>query len=197
MLDAMNSTTENTTYQRPKIMIVEDDPDIAELLQNHLEFSLNADLQTANSAEQALQLDAEKPAEVIVVDYLLPDSDGLDLITPLNARQKRPIILITGHPTLGRAIEAMRLGAVDMFVKPFDLDVVTAKIAQAIEQHRHEERRIQRLIRVRELSKKVIQERRSLRRKLDVLCKDIVVSYRDMAEKISKYGKPGNTNLNN
>jgi DNA-binding NtrC family response regulator len=194
MLEEMTPTNEQTISHRPKIMIVEDDPDIAELLQNHLEFSLNADLQTAGSAEQALQLDAENPAEVFVVDYMLPDSDGLDLITPLNARQKRPIILITGHPTLGRAIEAMRLGAVDMFVKPFDLDVVTGKIAQAIEQHRLEEQRMQRIAKIRTLAKKVTQDRHGLRRKLDVLCKDIVVSYRDMAEKVSKLGKPNSKN---
>jgi DNA-binding NtrC family response regulator len=186
MLEELTSTLNYKTGDRPRILIVEDDPNIAELLHDHLEFSLNAELQVASSAEEALQMDAEQPAEVIVVDYMLPDSDGLDLIAPINARLHRPIILITGHPTLGRAIEAMRLGAMDMFVKPFDLDIITYKISQAIEQHRNEQRRIQRLMRVRKLSKRVIQERRGLRRKLDVLCKDVVGSYRDLAEKVTE-----------
>jgi DNA-binding NtrC family response regulator len=186
MFDEMSSSAlANTTAHRPRIMIVEDDPDIASLLHDYLETAFNAEMDLAVSAEEALECDAENPADVVIVDYMLPDMDGLDLILPLNARKRRPIILITGHPTLGRAIEAMRLGATDMLVKPFDLDVLTQRISQAMEQHRHEELRMKRLMRVRQLSHKVITERRALRRKLDVLCKDIVGSYRELAEKVS------------
>ncbi|NLE30460.1 MAG: response regulator [Phycisphaerae bacterium] len=184
MLDETIPTLDSTIY-RPHIMIVEDDPEIAEMLHDHLKESLNAELDLASSAQEALEFDAENPADVILVDYMLPDMDGLDLITPLNARKRRPIILITGHPTLGRAIEAMRLGAVDMLVKPFDLEILTEKISQAFAQYQQEQRRMNRIMRIRRLSKKVIAERRSLRRKLDVLCKDIVGSYRELAEKVN------------
>lgn len=184
MLDETIPTLDSTIY-RPHIMIVEDDPEIAEMLHDHLKESLNAELDLASSAQEALEFDAENPADVILVDYMLPDMDGLDLITPLNARKRRPIILITGHPTLGRAIEAMRLGAVDMLVKPFDLEILTEKISQAFAQYQQEQRRMNRIMRIRRLSKKVIAERRSLRRKLDVLCKDIVGSYHELAEKVN------------
>jgi len=186
MMNEMTPTMEKITGERPSILVVEDDPDIAEMLHDHLEHTLSAELQTAGSAQEALDLDAEKSAEVVIVDYMLPDMDGLDLIPAMMARRQRPIILITGHPTLGRAIEAMRLGATDMFVKPFDLEKMTSKIAEAIEQHRQNQIRMKRLLRIRNLERKVIRERRSLRRKLDVMCRDVVSSYRDLAEKVNR-----------
>lgn len=187
MLNELAPLVENTTGDKPKILVVEDDPQIAELLHDHLEYSLDADLTVAPCARKALELDAAKPAEVIVIDYMLPDMDGLELISALGTRMHRPVIVMTGHPTLSRAIEAMRLGAADMFVKPFDLEKMTGAIAGAIEKSRRHQLRSKRLRRVRELSHKVIAERRHLRRKMDLLCKDIVSEYRTLAEKISRF----------
>jgi len=186
MLNEMMPLTENSTGDRPRILVVEDDPQIGELLQEHLTYSLNADLRVADSAEQALQMDSTKPAELILIDYMLPDMDGLELTTILRMHVQRPVIVMTGHPTLGRAIEAMRLGATDMFVKPFDLERMTNSISQAVAKYRFDQLRIRRLMRVRELSKRVLHERRGLRRKMDLVCRDMVVGYRELAEKVNR-----------
>jgi DNA-binding NtrC family response regulator len=191
MLNQMDYAVENSTGDNPKILVVEDDPATAELLQDYLQDSLNADLQMASSAQQALELDEEKPAEVILIDYLLPDMDGVKLISSLNARRRRPAIMMTGHPTLGRAIEAMRLGATDLLVKPFDMDKLSQSILSALEKHRHYQLRLKRLMRMRDLSKKVIRERKNLRRKMDVVCRDVVTAYRDLAEKVGKLPNQG------
>lgn len=169
----------------PRILIVEDDTDVALMLQDHLEYALCAQTIVASRAEHALSADREQPAEVILIDYMLPDVDGPDLIQSLNAREVRPVIMITGHATLGRAINAMRSGAMDMFVKPFDLAVLSEKVASAVEQHRAQQRRVRRLEKVRALSKQVLKDRRGLRRKLDLVCGDIVHAYRDLAVKVS------------
>ncbi len=169
--------------ERPKILIVEDDVDIAEMLQDHLEYSMSAETTLAYSAEQAIELDLIDPAEILIIDYMLPDTDGVELIKSLNGNDVRPAIFITGHATLGRAINAMRCGAIDMFVKPFDLQTITTKIAQAVEAYRHQQLRFKRLQKVRSLSKQVIKDRRQMRRKLDLVCRDVVSSYRDLAVK--------------
>jgi DNA-binding NtrC family response regulator len=190
MLNEMMPLIENSTGENPRILVVEDDPAIAELLQDHFKDSLNAEIRIADSGQQAIDLDYEKPAEVILIDYMLPDMDGLELIAALNSRGQRPMIIMTGHPTLGRAIEAMRLGAADMFVKPFDLDKMTQTVAQAVGKFRHDQLRVRRLMRVRELSKRVIQERRGLRRKMDLVCRDMVAGYRELAEKVNQIQGP-------
>lgn len=189
MLENMMPLVENFTGDRPKILIVEDDAGTAELLQDYLRDSLSAEPHIAASAQEALDMDDEDPAEVILVDVLLPDMDGLELLAALGAKGQRPVILMTGHPTLGRAIEAMRLGATDMLVKPFDMDKVGRTIVGAVGKYRRDQLRVQRLVRVRELSKKVIQERRSLRQKMDLLCRDVVGAYRELAEKLIKLDK--------
>ena len=189
---------EETTYvsqlaygERPKVLIVEDDEDVALMLQDHLDYSLSAEVTIASSADQAIQRDLEDPADVVLIDYLLPDCDGAKLIGLLNSDQPgRPAILITGQPTLGRAISGMRCGAVDMFVKPFDLDSLTQSVAAAIERHRAQQQRVRRLQKVRQLARGVIKERRQLRKKLDLVCRDLVKAYHDLAVKLS--GLKGN-----
>ncbi|MFA5863835.1 MAG: response regulator [Phycisphaerae bacterium] len=186
MLNELMPLVENSTGENPKILVVEDDQATAELLGDCLKFSLNADLQIAGTARQAMEMDHDNPAEVIIVDYMLPDMDGLELISALCSHFPRPVILMTGHPTLGRAIEAMRLGASDMFVKPFDMEKLTHTISDMVIKYRRSQVRVKRLMRVRELSKKVILERRSLRRKMDLVCRDMVGAYRELAEKVHK-----------
>ena len=176
----------NTHNERPRILVVEDDPTIADMLQDHFEFSLSADTTVASSARDALDADEQSPADVVVIDYMLPDMDGFELIRSLNRRAARPAVVITGHGTLNRAIDAMRCGAVDMFTKPFDLEDLTATIWTAIEKHRFQQRRLSRLEKLRALSKRVIRERRQMRRKLELVCKDVVSAYRDLAIKIAK-----------
>jgi len=185
MLAEETDVTDQLTYgDRPKILIVEDDHGVAEMLRDHLDYSLSADIAVAACAEEAVRMDQEDPAEIILIDYMLPDTDGAELIRVLNRTRPRPAILITGHATLGRAITAMRNGAVDMFIKPFDLEILTRKIARAVEDYRAAQRRLGRLEKVRRLAKQLIKDRRQLRRKLDLVCRDIVNGYRDLAAKV-------------
>jgi len=176
----------NANADRPKLLIVEDDPDVARMLQDHLEYSLSAESRVADSADEAIRLDMEEPCELILIDYLLPDMDGAEVARRLNEEHPRPVIFITGHATLGRAINALRCGAVDMFVKPFDLELLTGKVSAAIETYRRQQRRLRRLERTRRLTKHVIRERRQMRRKLDLVCRDLVNAYRELAVKTSQ-----------
>jgi DNA-binding NtrC family response regulator len=186
MMNESSPVMEPITGNPPRILVVEDDPGITELLQSHLEYSMGAKVTIASNARDAIELDAEEPAEVIILDYMLPDMDGLELYSELNNRNQRPVILITGHPTLGRAIEALRLGASDMLVKPFDMDKLSQTLFAAIEKSRRTQSRIKRLIRMRQLAKNVLVERRSLRKKIDLVCRDIVGAYKELAEKFIK-----------
>ena len=168
----------------PTVLIVEDDPETAQLLQDYLNRSLDCNAVIASSGQDALELDQAQPARVILVDYMLGDTNGLELIKQINARQARPIIMITGHATLGRAMQAMRLGAVDMFLKPFDLGRLGRSVSKALQEQLQEHRRSGRINRVRRLSRGVIRERREMRRKMDLLCRDLVGAYEQLARKV-------------
>ena len=104
-----------------KLLVVDDEQSICWALEE-LGRELGHDVYAASSAEQALQVAAEKSPDVVIIDVRLPKMDGLTAMRHL--RQEigpAPIIVITAHGDLDTAVEAVRLGAFEYIVKPFNL----------------------------------------------------------------------------
>jgi DNA-binding NtrC family response regulator len=94
----------------------------------------------ASSGRAAQRLLAERAFDVLVVDNIMPDLTGVELVRELSqtvAAGERPqIVLMTAHATVGSAIEAMKLGALDYLQKPFDVDELLVVVRHAIELQR-------------------------------------------------------------
>lgn len=94
----------------------------------------------AAGGQEALALLGQQPFDVLVVDNLMPDLTGLDLIRELSVsvpESERPqILMMTAHATVDSAIEAMKLGALDYLQKPFDVDELLAVVRHALEHQR-------------------------------------------------------------
>jgi two-component system nitrogen regulation response regulator GlnG len=89
---------------------------------------------TAGTAAAGLQKVREHQPEVVVLDLQLPDRSGLDVFHEIHADDpRRPVIFITAHGTTETAIEAMKAGAFDYFVKPIDLDRLSQLLDRAFE----------------------------------------------------------------
>lgn len=172
---------------RATILIVEDDDLLAEMLGEHLTSAVGARVVRASDASEALRADDDCPPDLMITDVLLPDGDGLDLIRSIRSRRDYPVLLMTGQPTLGRAVEAMRLGVADMFTKPFDLRRLANVVTEALAAHHTQQRRHRRLQRLEKLSRKVIRDRRALQERVDLVCRDLVGSYRDLAERFVQH----------
>ena len=70
--------------------------------------------------------------DAVVLDLKMPGMDGLEVLSAIKARNPDiQVILLTGHATLQKGIEAMKLGAMDFIEKPADIQVLTEKIKQA------------------------------------------------------------------
>src|SRR5262249_37305552 len=82
----------------------------------------------------------ERSIDVVIVDNLMPDMTGLDLIRELTAstpEAERPqILMMTAHATIESAIEAMKLGALDFLQKPFEVDELLVVVRRALEHQR-------------------------------------------------------------
>jgi DNA-binding NtrC family response regulator len=104
----------------PHVLIVEDDPNslsaLAELVAQE-----GFTPSTAASLKAARATLAEQPADVLLVDLVLPDGSGIDLLTELPAGNGPQVVLITGHASVDTAVQAMRLGACDYLTKPIDV----------------------------------------------------------------------------
>ena len=114
-----------------KVLLVDDEGDFLDTLSERMR-DRGMSVSTTTSAEEALKkVDAES-YDAIVLDLMMPEMDGLELLKAI--KRKKPelqVILLTGYATVGKGIEAMKLGAVDFLEKPADLKVLTEKIKEA------------------------------------------------------------------
>ncbi|MDD5460397.1 MAG: sigma-54 dependent transcriptional regulator [Methylococcales bacterium] len=118
--------------KKPLVLIVDDEPDICELL----EITLNRmDIQTytAENIRTAKALLQQKHFELCLTDMKLPDGNGLDLIDTIQASPNPiPVAVITAHGNMDTAILAMKKGAFDFISKPVDLAVLRQLINSAL-----------------------------------------------------------------
>jgi putative two-component system response regulator len=117
---------------RSRILIVDDEPEITAILSDL--FFGKHDCTTAGSAEEALKQLAEASYELVVSDITMPGMSGLEMIP--HVRQDSPntvVVMISGMQTVESAIDALRLGAFDYVMKPFDLRQVEAVVSRALE----------------------------------------------------------------
>ena len=110
-----------------KILIIEDDEKILRLLQRALNYEgYNVFLATEGRAGLSLTQD-QKPA-LIILDWMLPDMDGLEVCSKLNRMTTAPILMLTAKDQVEDKIKGFDSGADDYIVKPFDMDELFAHI---------------------------------------------------------------------
>ncbi|WP_407315855.1 sigma-54-dependent transcriptional regulator [Pseudomonas sp. nanlin1] len=103
-----------------KVLLVEDDRALREALCDTLELG-GYEFHAVSSAEEALQAVARQAFGLVISDVNMPGMDGHQLLGLLRSRQPQlPVLLMTAHGAVERAVEAMRQGAADYLVKPFE-----------------------------------------------------------------------------
>lgn len=112
-----------------KVLLVEDDRSLREALADTLLLA-GHDFHAVGSAEEALTAVAREAFSLVISDVNMPGMDGHQLLSLLRVRQPQlPVLLMTAHGVVERAVDAMRQGAADYLVKPFEpkalLDLVS------------------------------------------------------------------------
>lgn len=103
-----------------KVLLVEDDRALRQALSDTLELG-GFDHQAVASAEQALAAISAQTFDLVISDVNMPGMDGHQLLVHLRRHQPQlPVLLMTAHAAVERAVDAMRQGAVDYLVKPFE-----------------------------------------------------------------------------
>ncbi len=119
---------------RSRILIVDDEPDITEILSDLL--GDEHDCTTANSAERALALLSENEFHLVISDITMPGMSGLEMLPRAKSISPNTVmVMISGMQTVESAIGALRLGGFDYLMKPFDLRQVEAVVKRALEHH--------------------------------------------------------------
>ncbi|MBI2749397.1 MAG: sigma-54-dependent Fis family transcriptional regulator [Burkholderiales bacterium] len=122
--------------RRERILIVEDDPGVSEVVQLLLRGEGFA-AEHCGSIGAALKQVALIEPDLIVMDLKLPDGTGVDAIEPIHELHRDlPIVLMTSYSSIESAIAALRAGAVDYIVKPFDNAEFLHAVARALHERR-------------------------------------------------------------
>jgi len=83
--------------------------------------------------KEGIRLVSEKSYDVILVDWMMPGLDGLDVVEEIDKRSPNSaMVMISGHPSLGRATEAMKRGAMDYLPKPFKPEEIISVVNKAV-----------------------------------------------------------------
>jgi two-component system response regulator AtoC len=117
---------------RGPVLIVDDDPAIGKVL-SALLGQIDVQCILADSGESALELLERRPIELIISDLRMPGIDGLSLLRRVTAEwPDLPVILLTAHGSVPVAVEAMKAGAADFLLKPFERDEVIFVVEKAL-----------------------------------------------------------------
>src|ERR1017187_9067315 len=117
---------------KPIVLIVDDEPDLIELVSLTLERMNLATASAGDLAGASSQLGAHRFG-LCLTDMRLPDGDGLDLVAYIQQHHPElPVAVITAHGNVESAVRALKLGAFDFVSKPLDLGVLRKLVAKAI-----------------------------------------------------------------
>ncbi|WP_127900919.1 sigma-54-dependent transcriptional regulator [Solirhodobacter olei] len=113
------------------LLLIEDTPSLRLVYETLLK-GAGHKVRSAGTAEEGLRAFKEISPAIVLLDIMLPDRDGIDLMSELlRLRPDTQIIVITAHGSINKAVEAMRAGAYEFLVKPFDEQRFLATVANA------------------------------------------------------------------
>ncbi|MBI4336838.1 MAG: response regulator transcription factor [Chloroflexi bacterium] len=118
----------------PRILIVEDEANIADFLQRGLVYK-GYEVDVAHDGESALAMARDRPPDLVVLDLMLPGLDGIEVCRRLRAASDVGIVVLTARDAVSDRIQGLEAGADDYVLKPFVFDELLARL-RAVQRRR-------------------------------------------------------------
>ncbi|MFT5239878.1 MAG: DNA-binding NtrC family response regulator [Candidatus Promineifilaceae bacterium] len=119
--------------RKPRILVVEDDPDGCRSVQEAIE-DLDFDVVATMTGQAGVDAFGNGRFDVVITDLALPDIDGIEVMNTIHERADSvPILIMTAFGTVSSAVDAMRNGAYDYITKPLDLVELQSRVGRAVE----------------------------------------------------------------
>ncbi len=124
-----------------KMLIIDDEEIILRSCRKIFE-AKGFNVSTTTSPQEGLKLVSEKLFDVVLVDWMMPGFDGMDVVEEIDKRSPgSALVMISGHPSVGRATEAMKRGAMDYLAKPFRPEEISEVVKKALRRKVSEEKK--------------------------------------------------------
>ncbi|MGE5575784.1 MAG: sigma-54-dependent transcriptional regulator [Syntrophothermus sp.] len=118
--------------EKPVVLVVDDEPHMAWLFEQS--FTGSFTIRAASSRDEALAAMKRFAVELVMLDLQIPGSDGLSILKEIRSRfPGLPVIMMTAYATIKTAVEAIKAGAYDYVLKPFDLEEIRLTMQKALE----------------------------------------------------------------
>jgi two-component system, OmpR family, response regulator len=128
-----------------RLLIVDDEPNIRELLSASLRYA-GFEVLTAADGREAVQIAERRRPDLVVLDVMLPDMDGFDVIRRLRSGARPlPVVFLTARDATGDKVTGLTLGGDDYVTKPFSLEEVLARIRAVLRRTHGDNARVGRL----------------------------------------------------
>ncbi len=137
----------------PRVLVVEDEPNIADFIRRGLVYK-GFEVDVAHTGSQGLDAAHRQFPDIVVLDLMLPDMDGVEVCGKLRAADDVPIIMLTARDATSDKIEGLEAGADDYMTKPFEFDELLARIRAALRRHDGNRRSATEAVRVADLTVK-------------------------------------------
>ena len=119
-------------HTMPRVLIVDDEPHILELLELAL-LKMGLEVDRASNVREALQRLDSTPYQLCITDMRMPDGEGLEVVRHITSKKlDTPVAVITAHGNLDNAVNVLKAGAFDYLSKPVALDQLRALVKAAL-----------------------------------------------------------------
>ncbi|HWO58397.1 MAG TPA: sigma-54 dependent transcriptional regulator [bacterium] len=127
----------------PRVLIIDDDRNLRFALRRILDAN-SYNIDEAGTGEEGLALVQSQSYDVILLDLRMPGMSGIEVLEKLRAVDPRtPVVMMTAFGTTDTAIQAIKMGAFDFVLKPFEIDEIQRVVARAVESYRLMTRRVE------------------------------------------------------
>lgn len=169
----------------PRVLVVDDEPSTLEMISDIASPSLNCRISTASSISEARKALVVQSFDLLMVDVHLPDGDGMSLIEMFKKHNPTgSVITITGDASMDNAITAIRRGSGDFLPKPFDQQMLLERMRKALTVRGLLEKQSARIDRLREAVRRLNTARKTVSKKVDLLCNDLITAYGELSKQL-------------
>jgi DNA-binding NtrC family response regulator len=165
------------------LLLISDDVDLIADLREAMDESFEAHVAVADTVDEAQSLEQDREFDLMIADASIPDRNLPAYIGEATTRSL-PTILIERDLVAERVLGALRLGVVDVLTYPVDYNHLAVVVEATLQGRREARKDFDRQQHLRSLVARMVRDRRNLRLRIDLLCKDLVPAYRRLAERV-------------
>ena len=117
-----------------KILVIDDDPNICDILKTHFE-SEGCEVLTANDGVEGVTVFKTAAPDIVLLDIMMPKLDGQQVLAEIRKDSAKPVIMVTAKGEVFDKVLGLEMGADDFVVKPFDLKELSARVKAVLRRY--------------------------------------------------------------